>query len=140
MGLCGVFDVGDVVFLAPVDQSVVTHLPVEVDGNDGFGVGRSCRLKSGEVNAPVVRFHVDEDGRSAGQRHAGRRGNVGHGRDKHFVAWTDVQQTQGCPQSHGTALARRALNGVAVGRKFPSERFALRSFDPVQGIQRSHGG
>ena len=62
VGLCSVFDVGDVVFLAPVDQVVVTHLSVEMHGDDGLGVGCSCRFKPGEVNAPVVGFDVNKDG------------------------------------------------------------------------------
>ena len=140
MGLCSVLDVGDVVFLTPVDQPIVTHLPVEMHGDDGFGVGRSCRFKPGEVNAPVVGFDVYKDGCRPRQRHARRRGNVGHGRDEHLVAWSNVKQTQGCPQRNGTALTGRALDGVAVGGKLTTERLALRALHPVQRIKGGKSG
>ena len=125
--------------LTPVDQSVVAHLTVEVNGDNRLGVGRPRRFKTGEVNAPVVGLNIHENGCCSRQRDAGRRGNVGHRGDEHLVARPNVEQAERCPKRDRTALAWRALNGVAVDRKFSTERLALRSFDPVQRIQRREG-
>ena len=78
VGLCSVLDVGDVVLLAPVDQSVVAHLTVEMNGDDRLGLRRPCRFKTGEVDAPVVGFHIHKDGRRTCQGNAGCCRNVGH--------------------------------------------------------------
>ena len=78
MSLCCVFNVGDVVLLAPVDQPIVAHLTVEMDGDNRLCVGCARRFKTDKVDAPVVRFDINKHGRRSRQRHAGRRCDVGH--------------------------------------------------------------
>ena len=67
VGLRCIFDVSDAVVVAPFDQVVVAHLSKEVDGDDRFGVGRSCSFKRSEVNAPIIGLNVDKDGRGSSQ-------------------------------------------------------------------------
>ena len=67
VGLRRIFDVSDAMVVAPFDQSVVAHLPKEMNSNDRFGVGRSCGLKRSEVNAPIIGLHVHKDGCGSSQ-------------------------------------------------------------------------
>ena len=136
MSLCSILNVSDVVLVAPFNKTVVAHLTKKMDGDDGFGSRCACGFKRSEVNAPMGRLHVNKNRVGSHQGDAGCRGNVGQGGDQHLVTRANAQKAKRAPKSDGTALTRRALNGVAIRRKLLAERFALWPFHPVQGVQR----
>ena len=98
MGLRSVFNVGDVVLIAPIDERIVAHLAEQVNGDDCFGLRGSGRLERNEVNAPMVGFDIHENGRGPDKGNARCRSDVGQGRDENLVTRPYAEETQGAPK------------------------------------------
>ncbi|EGE59473.1 hypothetical protein RHECNPAF_2190075 [Rhizobium etli CNPAF512] len=100
------------------DRVHVSHLPVEMDGNDGLGAGCNLSLELSRIHRQRHRLDIDENRPCAciADRRYGRDEGKRHGND--FIAGADAGREKRQMQGAGPGVDCDRMFDVAIVREF----------------------
>ena len=118
----------------------VSHLPIEVDGNDGFGALRDRGLDLRHIHRERTLIDIDEHCRGSCvlDRRDRRHESKGHG--DYFVARTDSGCEQRKVQCAGAAVHSDALLGLTICSELRLERAYFRSQGELTAVKHALDG